>query len=197
MQQALSTSASCPAEYQSLVHSHTPPPVGAELERPPLAPIAHILDRMLRRTENQGAGPEHIRPRRRRHGRSPGQTRGIRGLSPECDRSRSRRRSRYGRGPLPYNACPTPSGTRHRRSTPCPDTKAPPGSNHRQAVQSALENSPVPPLPIGSHRARAGYRLAEALSRPSTSILGLTILTGQMGLVKPAATATFCAPFTV
>src|SRR5262249_44552255 len=38
-----------------------PAPVGAKLERPPLAPVAHIIDRMLRRTENQGAGLEHRR----------------------------------------------------------------------------------------------------------------------------------------
>src|SRR5215472_15095447 len=37
------------------------PPVGAEFEAPPLAPVAHILDRMLWRAEHQRAGPEHVR----------------------------------------------------------------------------------------------------------------------------------------
>ena len=35
------------------------------------------------------------------------------------------------------------------------------------------------------------------LSRPSTSILAVTILVGQAGCVKPLATAIFCAPLTV
>src|SRR5271167_3560347 len=37
------------------------PPVGSKFECPPLAPVAHIIDRMLRRIENQGAGLEHVR----------------------------------------------------------------------------------------------------------------------------------------
>src|SRR5215831_1328504 len=35
-------------------------PVGAKLERPPLAPVTQI-DRMVWRRENQGTGPEHVR----------------------------------------------------------------------------------------------------------------------------------------
>jgi hypothetical protein len=38
-----------------------PPPVGTKLEGPPLAPVAHIIDRVLRRVENQGASLEHVR----------------------------------------------------------------------------------------------------------------------------------------
>src|SRR6516162_2747157 len=38
-----------------------PPPVGAKLECPPLAPVAQIIDRMLWRAEHQRAGPEHVR----------------------------------------------------------------------------------------------------------------------------------------
>jgi|SRR5580693_1839753 hypothetical protein len=39
--------------------------------------------------------------------------------------------------------------------------------------------------------------LAEALSRPSTSILAVTIFVGQASIVNPLATAIFCAPFAV
>src|ERR1700730_15602970 len=39
--------------------------------------------------------------------------------------------------------------------------------------------------------------LTEALSRPSTSILAVTIFVGQAAIVKPLATAIFCAPFAV
>jgi hypothetical protein len=39
-----------------------PPPIGAELEVPPLAPVAQV-DRMPRRREDEGAGPEHVRQR--------------------------------------------------------------------------------------------------------------------------------------
>jgi hypothetical protein len=74
-----------------------------------------------------------------------------------------------------------------------------PGSDFTPAVASpaAAENSPIPPLPIGSHRARAGYRLAEALSRPSTSILAVTIFVGQASIVNPLATAIFWVSFAV
>ncbi len=37
----------------------------------------------------------------------------------------------------------------------------------------------------------------ERYSRPSTTILAVTIFVGQAIIVKPLATATFCAPFTV
>src|ERR1700730_8207496 len=78
-------------------------------------------------------------------------------------------------------------------------------------TRSGLERRPQPP----ARRRRTGcvitatdrdssdarglphHWLAEALSRPSTSILAVTILVGQAAIVKPLATAIFCAPFAV
>ena len=127
----------------------------------------------------------------------------LRGVTCEPELSPIGLRRPSGHGPRP----PEPNDMMHARELAVEIPEADgaqqiggPGSDFTPgavASPAAAENSPIPPLPIGSHRARAGYRLAEALSRPSTSILAVTIFVGQASIVKPLATAIFCAPFAV
>ena len=55
---------------------------------------------------------------------------------------------------------------------------------------------PFNPVLFVANRSKSHW-FGGALSRPSISILAVTIFVGQAIIVKPLATATFCAPFTV